>query len=73
MAEVPIPFVDREIDTDDDGTSILVTVGVLIVGFALFAWFQQIGGTLATRLNSFFANMTGFNPSTGDSSGVDVV
>lgn len=73
MAQVPIPFVDREINTDDDATSIAVMVGLIIAGFALFAWAQDVGQFVATRVNSFITNMTGFDPTSGQDAGGDVL
>ena len=69
MPEVPIPFTGEEVDTDDDATSILVTVAMVAVGFGLFAWLQGIGGFLADTANSTISGMLGFDPTSGEDAG----
>lgn len=72
MAEVPVPFMDEEIDTDE-GLGAGVTVGVLILGFAVFAMAQSIGSYLANQANSTLGELIGFNPATGESNEADLV
>ena len=67
MAEVPIPFVDEDLDTDDDATSLVLTVGAIILGFALFAWLRGVGNYVADQANSTISNIIGFDPTSGDS------
>jgi hypothetical protein len=73
MATVPIPFVDQDVDTDDDATSIGMTVGLVIIGFALFAWFQDVGGYVANQMNSYLSDLIGFDPTSGEDSGADLL
>jgi hypothetical protein len=73
MAEVPIPFTEQEVDTDDDATSIVLTVGLVIAGFALLAWARGVGDYLASQANSFITNMLGFDPTSGEDQGADLV
>ena len=65
MTEVPIPFVDSEVDTDNP-QSALMTVVLLIAGFGLFAMASDIGGYVATRINQGLGEVIGFNPATGE-------
>lgn len=67
MSEVPIPLTDQEIDTDDGAKSILVTLGMVILGFATLAWSQDVGTVLANKVNSTIADVTGYDPASGDS------
>lgn len=73
MAEVPIPFVDEDVDTDDDATTILMSVGVIILGLAAFAWFQDVGQYLADRVNSFITSLIGIDPTSGEDDGLGVL
>lgn len=65
MADVPIPFTGQEIDTDDDATSIGLTVGVLVAGFALFSMASATGQAVADRAGNMIADFTGYNPAAG--------
>ncbi|QGX95001.1 hypothetical protein EI982_09460 [Haloplanus rallus] len=67
MAEIPVPLTDQEVDTSDP-TSAGMMIGLLIVGFAIFAMAQGIGGYLASRANSALGDLIGFNPATGEDS-----
>jgi hypothetical protein len=73
MATIPIPFVEEDLDTGDGVTSILMTVGLLIAGFAAFSWSQDVGGYVAQRVNSFIAGLVGVDPTSGEDSGADLV
>ncbi|GAB3315226.1 hypothetical protein [Haloplanus salinarum] len=67
MPEVPIPFTDQEVDTDDDASSIVMTLVVVAVGFAAFVWLRDVGGYLAQQANSTITNLVGIDPTSGDS------
>lgn len=69
MSDIPIPLTGKEIDTDDDASSILMTVGVMIVGFAALAWFQGVGNYLATVVNGQISNVIGVDPTSGEDAG----
>jgi hypothetical protein len=73
MAEVPIPFIDEEVDTDDGTKSVLMTLVLVAVGFAAFAWLQDVGGYMASQANSFITNTVGFDPTSGEDSGADLL
>jgi hypothetical protein len=73
MAEVPIPFIDQTVDTDDDAMSIVMTIALVIAGFGLLAWSQDVGGYLANKANSYISNLLGFDPTSGQDSGPDLV
>jgi hypothetical protein len=75
MAEIPIPFTNEGVDTDDDTSSILMTVGATIAGFALFAWSEDVGTYLASRANGAITNALGVDPTTGEDaeSGADML
>lgn len=72
MAEVPVPFTEEEVDTSD-GKGAVATVALLIAGFGVFSMAQGIGGTLANTATNKIAEYTGYDPSTGESSGGDIV
>jgi hypothetical protein len=67
MADIPVPLTDQEVNTNDPMDA-GVMIGLLIVGFAIFAMAQGIGGYLASRANSVLGNYIGFNPATGEDS-----
>lgn len=67
MPEVPIPFTDEEVDTDEGTSSIVMTLVVVALGFGLLAWLQGVGSMLANKANSFIADATGTDPTTGES------
>lgn len=73
MAEVPIPFVDREVDTDEGVTGAGMTVALVILGFALLAWARGVGDYLADEANSYVAGFLGVDPTSGDETGADLV
>lgn len=73
MTDVPIPFVNKDLDTDEGSVGVLMTIGVLIAGFAVFAWAQDVGGYVADRVNSTIASVVGVDPTSGDDAGVDAV
>jgi len=73
MPEVPIPFTDEEVDTSDDTSSILMTLVVVAAGFGLLAWLQGVGGMLANKANNYISELVGVDPTSGESSGVDLV
>jgi hypothetical protein len=50
-----------------------MTVGMLIAGFAVFSMASGIGGYLANQANSALSGVLGFNPATGEDSGVDLL
>jgi hypothetical protein len=72
MTDIPIPFVDGDVDTDDP-QSALMTVVLLIGGFAVFTMASDIGGYVAQRINSGLAGVLGFNPANGQSEGPDIL
>jgi hypothetical protein len=73
MAEVPIPFTGEEVDTDDGATSIGLTLGLVVAGFAILAWSQDVGGYVANRANSYLAGLIGFDPTSGEDAGADLL
>jgi hypothetical protein len=73
MAEVPIPFVDEDVDTDEGVSGVAMTVGLVIAGFAVLAWARGVGGYLASEANSTISNYLGVDPTSGESSGADLV
>jgi hypothetical protein len=73
MPEVPIPFTDEEVDTDDDTSSIVMTLVVVALGFGLLAWLQGVGGMLANKANNYISGLIGVDPTSGEDSGVDLV
>jgi hypothetical protein len=73
MTEVPIPFLDEEVDTDSGLRGVAMTIAMVILGFAVFAWSQDVGSFVANRTNSFVTNLLGFDPTSGDDSGADLV
>lgn len=73
MAEdIPIPFVDSEVDTSEP-SSALMTVVTLVVGFGLFAMASDIGGKLAQRVNETLFTAVGVETEDGGSNGVDII
>jgi len=72
MAEVPVPFTEEELDTSD-GMGAVMTVVLLIAGFGIFSMAQGIGGTLASTATNYIAQFTGYNPTTGQETGADLV
>lgn len=73
MPEVPIPFTDEEVDTGDGATSVGMTIALVIAGFALFAWARGVGGYVANQANSYISNALGFDPTSGENSGPEVL
>lgn len=73
MSEVPIPFTSQNIDTDDDATGVAFTVGLLIVGFAIFAWARDTGGYVANWANRKLSSVIGVDPTSGEEAGADLV
>jgi len=73
MPEVPIPFTDEEVDTDEDTSSIVMTLVVVALGFGLLAWLQGVGGMLANKANNYISGLIGIDPSTGEDSGADLL
>lgn len=69
MAEVPIPFVEEDIDTDSGAQGILMTLGMVIAGFAILAWSQGVGEYVADEANSFVTSLLGFDPTSGEDEG----
>ena len=72
MPKVEVPFTDSEVDTSEPSDG-LMTVGMLIAGFAVFSMASGIGGYLANQANSALSGVLGFNPATGEDSGVDLL
>lgn len=72
MDEVPIPFVDENIDAGNPMKA-LMTIATIVVGFGIFAMAQGIGSNLGARVNSALGTLIGFNPATGETEGVDLV
>jgi hypothetical protein len=68
MAEIGIPFVEEDVDTSEGASSTLMTVGMVILGFAIFAWAQGVGNYVAQIVNSNLASVLGFDPTTGEDS-----
>lgn len=73
MADIPIPFTGEEVDTDDGASDVAMTLGLVIAGFAVLAWAQGVGGYLANQANSYVTNLLGFDPTSGQESGADLV
>lgn len=69
--EAQLPFGMGKVDLTSAGA--IVTVVTLILGFAVFSMTQDIGSYLASRANSFITNTVGFDPTTGEDSGADLV
>jgi len=67
MATIDVPFTDQQVDTDDDAGSIVMTVGMIIVGFALLAWARDVGDYVANRANSTVTGLLGIDPTSGES------
>lgn len=59
MAEVPIPFTEQSIDTDDDASTIGLTLVFVAIGFAALAMLQDAGSTIYNKANSVFSDVTG--------------
>jgi hypothetical protein len=72
MDEIPVPFVDEDVDVSEPGSAAM-TIAMLVGGFAIFAMAQSIGGQVGNRINSAIGTVLGFNPATGESEGVDLV
>ena len=73
MADISIPFTDEEVDTDSGLRGVAMTVAMVIVGFAVLSWSQGVGGYLANKANSFVTNTLGFDPTSGEDSGADLL
>lgn len=73
MPEVPIPFTDEEVDTDSGLRGVAMTVGMVIAGFAILSWSQGVGGYLSNKANSFISNQLGFDPTSGEDQGADLL
>jgi len=73
MAKIPIPFTDEEVDPDSGLRGIAMTVGMVIVGFAILSWSQAVGGYLSNKANSFVTDTLGFDPTSGEDSGADLL
>jgi hypothetical protein len=71
MPEVPIPFTDQQVDTDDDTSSIVMTIVGVLVGFALLAWLRGVADNLANQANSFISNLVGYDPTSGENTQED--
>lgn len=70
MAEIPIPFVDREVDTEDPGDSAKTMVMLLVGGtlfFAMLAYMQRG----ANRVTSAVDSLLGVGSGSGNE--VDIV
>ena len=68
MAEIEVPFVESDIDTSD-GVGSLMTVGVLVIGFALFAFARTAGNTLFQKANQMLSNLVGVNANGSNNNG----
>jgi len=73
MTEVPVPFTGEEVDTSDGASSVAMSIGVLIAGFGLFELARSTGGTVAQMATNKISQVTGYDPTTGQSSGADVL
>lgn len=73
MADIPIPFTDEEVDTGSGLRGVAMTLVMVIVGFAVFAWSRDVGGYLASEVNSFVADSLGVDPTSGEDSGADLL
>lgn len=69
--EAQLPFGMGEVDLTS--ASAVVTIVTLILGFAVFSMTQDIGGYVASRANSFITNTVGFDPTSGEDSGADLL
>jgi hypothetical protein len=73
MADIPIPFTNQEVDTDDGASGILMTVAVMVVGFGLFAMAQDAGQNLYGKASGIVAQLTGMNLDGSDTNSPEVV
>jgi len=73
MAEVPVPFTGEEIDTSDGGGDVAMKIGLITAGFGVLAMARGVGGALASTVNNKIAQITGYDPLSGQSTGGDVV
>lgn len=73
MADVPIPFTGEAVDTDDGAVPIVMTIGLLVVGFGIFAMARQAGNNLYQKGSRTFAQYTGMELDGSDSSDPAVV
>jgi hypothetical protein len=71
MPEVPIPFTDQSVDSDDDAPSIVMTIVGVLAGFALLAWLRGVADNLANEANSFISNLIGYDPTSGENTQED--
>jgi hypothetical protein len=74
MSQIPVPFVDKSVDTSDP-TSGMFTIVMLIAGMVVFYMSASIAQFGASRVNALLGNIIGFNPATGDDgeNGVEVL
>lgn len=72
MAKAEIPFTDQEVSTSNPSGSVM-TILMLIAGFAVFSMASDIGDNLGDRINSAIGEFIGTNPATGEDSGADVL
>lgn len=73
MVSYEIPFTSQEVDTDDGAMSVVMTLALVVVGFATFAWAQDVGGVVANQVNSAITGVVGVDPTSGQDSGADGV
>jgi hypothetical protein len=73
MEDIPIPFTNEEVDTSSGVRGVAMTLAMVIVGFAVFAWSQDVGGYLASQANSVVTSALGFDPTSGDDEGADLL
>lgn len=66
-----LPFGMGEVDLTS--MSAVWVILSLVLGWAVFSMSQDIGEVVKRRVTAFIASLTGFNPTTGDNSGMDVV
>lgn len=69
MAEIPVPFIEEDVDTSDR-SGVIMTLVMLIAGFAVYTMTSSIGEYVANVANSKLGEFIGFNPATGEDSEV---
>jgi len=72
MADIPIPFTNQDVDTDDGVSGILMSMAVTATGFMLLYMSQTLGNTAFQQVNSALGDFLGYNAS-GSADEVDLL
>lgn len=72
MAKIPVPFTGEKINTDDRDSAAWSVI-LLIAGFGVFNLASSVGDTLAQKATNTVAQYSGYDLSSGQSTGGDVV